>query len=507
VPALDKAAVVGVVGAGTMGAGIAQVAAQAGHAVLLTDSVAGAVERGLGDIAAGLDRLVEKARMARDQRDAVLGRVRAVAGLEDLAPARLVVEAVTEDLSVKRALFAALESIVAADVVLASNTSSLSITALAAGLTHPGRVIGMHFFNPPPLMPLVEVISGRASAAVAVETVFATARAWGKQPVHVRSTPAFIVNRVARPYYGEAFRLLDEGWADIATIDTLLREAGGFRMGPFELIDLIGLDVNLAVTRSVHAAFFGDPRYAPSLTQQDYVDAGWLGRKSGRGFYDYAPGAAKPKAAEAELGPRPDAVLIEGDLGPAEALVGLWRAAGIPLTRDEAGGRGPAIICHDAVLMPTDGRPASLRAAHPHENLVLFDLALDYATAPRLALAPAEGATAAARAAAAGLFQAAGKRVSEIADAPGMVVMRTVAMLVNEAAEVVQRGVAEPSAVDTAMRLGVNYPLGPLAWADSLGPGRMLEVLDHLADFYREDRYRAAPLLRLNARGGRRFHQ
>ncbi|HKO07851.1 MAG TPA: 3-hydroxyacyl-CoA dehydrogenase NAD-binding domain-containing protein, partial [Alphaproteobacteria bacterium] len=285
--ALAKEATVAVVGAGTMGGGIAQVAAAAGHEVLLFDAIEGAAERARTAIGNALKRLVERGRMTAGAREALLGRIKVSTDLAQLAPARLVIEAILEELEAKRLLFKRLEDILAEDAILASNTSSLSITALAAGLRRPGRVCGMHFFNPPPLMPLVEVVSGLASDPAVAEAVAATARAWGKEPVHATSTPGFIVNRVARPFYGEALRLLEEGCADFATIDALVREAGGFRMGPFEVMDLVGQDVNWAVTNAVFAAYFYDPRYKPSLRQKEMVAAGLLGRKSGRGWYSY----------------------------------------------------------------------------------------------------------------------------------------------------------------------------------------------------------------------------
>ena len=505
--AIAEGARIAVVGAGTMGSGIAQVAAAAGHPVMLFDVAEAAVERAQEAIARGLARAVERGRIDQRERAATLARIRPTGSLADAADAALVVEAVAEDLDVKHGLFRELETIVAPDAVLASNTSSLSITALAANLAHPGRVVGMHFFNPPPLMALVEVVSGLATDAAVADAVFDLAQRWGKSPVHARSTPGFIVNRVARPFYGEALRLLDEGAADIATIDALLREAGGFRMGPFELIDLIGLDVNLAVSKSVHAAFHGDPRYTPSIIQQDYVDGGRLGRKSGRGFYDYADGATKPEPATAPEGTAPEAVLIEGDLGPAQGLADAIARAGLPVSRDDAGPAGPMLVLDGAALALTDGRLAAERAREARHPLVLFDLALDYGSCTRVALAPAPDADPNALARACGLFQALGKRVSLIADSPALVVMRTVAMLANEAADAVLRGVCDAAAVDVAMRMGVNYPLGPLAWADAVGPARVLAVLDNLARLYGEDRYRASLKLRQLVAAGGRFHE
>ncbi len=282
--ALAKDSIVAVIGAGAMGAGIAQIAALHGHRVQLHDTRLGAGDAAKRGIAEALDKQVERGRIARADADAALGRIATVVTLPDVCVAQLVVEAIVEDLAAKRELLERVENVVEDTCIVASNTSSLSITALAAGMKRPGRIVGMHFFNPAPLMPLVEVVSGLATSTVVAETVFATAQAWGKTPVYATSTPGFIVNRCARPYYAEGLRLLAERAADVATLDAVLREAGGFRMGPFELIDLIGLDVNLAVTKSVWAAYFHDPRYAPSVLQEERVTAGFFGRKSGRGF-------------------------------------------------------------------------------------------------------------------------------------------------------------------------------------------------------------------------------
>ncbi|MBL26213.1 MAG: 3-hydroxyacyl-CoA dehydrogenase PaaC [Rhodospirillaceae bacterium] len=506
-PSIAKDVTVGVIGAGTMGAGIAQVAAAAGHPVLLYDIAEGAAERGKQGIAKILARSVERGRIDTGERDATLGRITLAATLADMAPAGLVIEAVLEDLDVKRMLFGEVEGLVADDAILASNTSSLSITAIAAEFRRPERCVGMHFFNPAPILPLVEVVSGFKTDRAVAETVFATAEAWGKKPVHARSTPAFIVNRVARPFYGEGLRILGEGIADVPTVDAVITESGGFRMGPFTLLDLVGIDVNFAVTQSVYNAFFQDPRYQPSIIQREYVEAGLLGRKSGRGFYDYAEGAEKPAPRTAPTASRPEAVVIEGDLGIAEPLVGLIEAAGLPLYRDKQGSDvDPAIILDDVVLRLCDGRTATERDAEDVRELVLFDLALDYATCSRIAVAPADRAPDHAIAVAVGFFQALGKQVSVIDDGPGMIVTRTVCMLANEGADAVQKGVCDAAAVDTAMRMGVNYPQGPCAWADALGAGHVVTVLDNMARTYGEDRYRASPLLRRLAQSGRRFH-
>ncbi|MCG8426177.1 MAG: 3-hydroxyacyl-CoA dehydrogenase NAD-binding domain-containing protein, partial [Chromatiales bacterium] len=285
--ALDKSKTVAVIGAGTMGAGVAQVAAAAGHTTLLFDTNAEAIERGIAGISKGLNRLVERGKMDEQQRDAILANLHPVTELEQLAPATLVIEAIIEDLATKQSLFRQLEDICGEETILATNTSSLSVTAIAAKLQRPGNLVGMHFFNPAPIMKLVEVVSGITTNKTVAEKVYDTSLAWGKHAVYAKSTPGFIVNRVARPFYAEGLRALEEGAADAATLDAIMRESGGFRMGPFELMDLIGHDVNYAVTCSVFDAYYNDPRFLPSLTQKELVDGGLLGRKSGRGFYNY----------------------------------------------------------------------------------------------------------------------------------------------------------------------------------------------------------------------------
>jgi 3-hydroxybutyryl-CoA dehydrogenase len=260
---LPSQTIIAVVGAGAMGAGIAQVAAVAGHPVRLLDNRPDVAARAVAGIRAQLMKLAEKGRLTAADAAAAGMRLIPAHEIANLAGAGLVVEAIVEDLAEKQALLADLEGIVGRDCILGTNTSSISVTAIGAALRHPERLAGLHFFNPAPLMALVEVVSGLATDPAVAETLFATAAAWGKTPVHAKSTPGFIVNRIARPYYAEALRLVQEGAADCATIDAVMRETGGFRMGPFELMDLIGLDVNFAVTRSVWRAFFHDPRFLP----------------------------------------------------------------------------------------------------------------------------------------------------------------------------------------------------------------------------------------------------
>jgi 3-hydroxybutyryl-CoA dehydrogenase len=295
---------VGVIGAGAMGRGIAQVAASAGHGVVLADANAGVVQQARSAIGKALARDVEKQRRSQADADAVLARIADAGdvgrGYDAFHSCGLVIEAVVERLDVKQALFTALEKVVAPDAVLGTNTSSLSVAAIAGACSRPERVIGIHFFNPAPVMPLVEIVPAITSDPTITERVTSLVAGWGKTTVVATDTPGFIVNRVARPFYGESLRQLEEGIADVATIDWAMRELGGFRMGPFELMDFIGNDVNYAVTRSVFESFFYDPRYAPALTQQRLVEAGLYGRKRDRGYYDYREGATKPEPVKDE---------------------------------------------------------------------------------------------------------------------------------------------------------------------------------------------------------------
>jgi 3-hydroxybutyryl-CoA dehydrogenase len=300
---LDRATRIGVLGSGAMGSGIAQVAAVAGHPVVLADVSEAALERAVAGIRKGLDRDVEKGRRTAGEVAAILGRIStdAVDGhYAAFEGCGLVIEAILEDLAVKQHAFTAIEGAVGPAAVLATNTSSLSVTAIAAACQHPERVLGVHFFNPAPVMPLVEIVGGHATDPVRTAEVRALVDGWGKTTVLAADTPGFIVNRVARPFYGEALRLLEEGVADHATIDWAMRDIGGFRMGPFELMDLIGNDINYAVTRSVFESFAYDPRYRPSLVQKRLVDARLFGRKAGRGYYDYRAGAPAPEPVRDE---------------------------------------------------------------------------------------------------------------------------------------------------------------------------------------------------------------
>jgi 3-hydroxybutyryl-CoA dehydrogenase len=494
-----------VIGAGIMGSGIAQVAAQAGHPVQLYDTRPGAAEQARTKLAATFDGLVNKGRLKADDAAATLARISAVTTLHEARGAGLVVEAIVEDLAAKRALFGELETLLDDNAVLATNTSSISVTAIGGGLKRPQRLVGMHFFNPVPLMKLVEVVSGLQTDPAVADAIFRLAQAWGKTAVHAKSTPGFIVNRIARPYYAEALALLQEQAATPAVLDACLRSAG-FRMGPCELMDLIGHDTNFAVTNSVYEANFYDKRYVPSGVQREMVAGGLLGRKSGRGFYSYPEGAATLPVARHAAPNSGGEVTVHGKGPLADHLAEAATTALLPQ------GWGPArqpdsiwtgLAIDGARLVLTDGRCASeLAHAMACPDLAVFDRLPFPAGSPgpangsALAYAVAEQAGAAWRQQAPAWLAALGHAPQLVADAPGLVVARTLAMLVNEAADAVHQGVCTPEGADAAMKLGVNYPAGPFEWLAGWDAAGVCGVLGALDTFYRGERYRISPWLR-----------
>jgi 3-hydroxybutyryl-CoA dehydrogenase len=498
--------VIAVVGSGAMGSGIAQIAATAGHTVQLYDSREGAAEKAIHSIRAVFARLVEKGKMTEADAQATAERLQVVSSLNALSNAQLVIEAIVENLSAKQTLFADLEKIVSDTCLLATNTSSISVTAIGAHLRLPERLVGMHFFNPVPLMALVEIIRGLATDETVANTAFALGQLWGKKSVHTTSTPGFIVNRVARPYYAEALRVATEQGATPATLDAIMREAGGFRMGPFELMDMIGHDVNFAVTSSVFQAYFNDPRFTPSLLQQELVNAGFLGKKTGRGFYRYGDNIPAPVVHTEPEQACPNTITVNTDTDMGATIAQRLSGVGI-VTQQAPKGAQFIMQCGDTTVFLTDGRTATRIAAEMHDpNIVLVDLVGDLHSAKRVALCPAKQCQATAYAQVVGVFQKGGWQVSTLNDVAGMIVMRTVAMLANEAADAVNQGVCSSEAVDIAMQKGVNYPRGPLAWADAIGINTIASVLKNMADTYGEDRYRVSPLIQQKLYTGETFH-
>ncbi len=485
-----------------MGAGIAQVAAQAGHQVWLHDAREGAAADAKKKLSTTLEGLVAKGKLEAAAASAALERIVPIKALDEAKDARLVIEAIVENLNVKRQLLRDLEATMRSDAILATNTSSISVTALANGLRHPGRLVGMHFFNPVPLMKLVEVVSGLHTEPAVAEAIFELSKRWNKVPVHTKSTPGFIVNRIARPYYAESLALLLEQAATPQVLDACLR-AAGFRMGPCELMDLIGHDTNFAVTNSVYEANFYDKRYVPSLVQKELVDGGLLGRKNGRGFYRYPEGPpALPVAVHAAPGTA-RAITVHGD---GEVANELEAAAELAL---ESQGWGPArkrdsdywvgVEVDGVRLMMTDGRSAQQVVADTGvKQVVIFDriVSVPPPTGMALAFALPPSAPETMQAFAASWLAALGFSPQHVADTPGLIVGRTLGMLINEAADAVHQGVCDEAAADAAMKLGVNYPAGPFEWLSKWSAKEVVALLDRLDVQYRGERYRASPWLR-----------
>ena len=491
---------IGVVGAGTMGAGIAQLAAAAGARTVLHDPVDDARQRGLAQIADGLERWRSKGRLEREP-----GAVAAVEELGGLADCGLVIEAAPERLELKRELFASLSAI-APGAVLASNTSSIPITAIAGAAADPARVVGMHFFNPPPVMRLLEVIAGIDSSPEALDVARATGRAMGKEVIDATDGPGFLVNRCNRPFGLEALKLLQERVADVETIDAIAR-AAGFRMGPFELQDLVGIDVGYEVSLSFHDLSFGEPRWRPSPLSARMVAAGRLGRKSGRGWYEYPrergedPEAAVPAGGEDRL------VVVAGEVAVAHELRALASRAGfdardqdevegdVPWLLIDAGAdpEGPALQGGPVALLCADG---SLHGLDGGGGAVGFHVLPPLEGAPIVELTRGEGTVALAAERTEAFFAALGLRTAWVADAPGLVLGRIVAQLVNEACFAVSEGVGTRGDVDVGMVLGLNHPRGPFAWCEAIGAEHLLAILDGLRIELGEERYRASPLLR-----------
>lgn len=496
---------VAVVGAGTMGAGIAEVVARSGHPVRLLDARDGAPAEAVSAIRRRLERDAERGRLPRELAGAAAARLHPVGSVADLAGCTLVVEAVAENLDAKRRVLAAAEDVVGEDAMLATNTSSISVTAIGSGLRHPERLVGLHFFNPAPRMELVEVVRGDVTARKVVDAAADLVRTWGKTPVVCAPTPGFVVNRIARPFYGEALQLVEMRAASPATIDAVLREAGGFPMGPFELADLIGQDVNLTVTRSVWERTFHDPRYAPTVWQQRLVDAGRLGRKTGRGAYAYGPDGscldAEPATAPRRRSPA-EVELVDDDFGVMAPFLDRIEAGGVTVVRSTSGSGDEMVddlpgmrLPSGGLLRVTDGSTARSWDLDAPGGVVLLDWAHDPVTCTRVALMAPRNVDPAVLDAAIGVCQAAGAEVSVIGDVAGGIVARTVSMLVNEAVDLVARGEATATDVDVAMLLGTGYPSGPLEWGDRVSALRVASVLGELDEEISTGRYRISPRL------------
>ena len=482
---------IAIVGCGVMGQGIAQIGAQAGCRVLMFDTRLGAADMAKTAIGGALTKLVERGRLKPDHAKATTDRLAPIATLTELAGAHVVIEAIVEALDAKRALVGELETVVGQDCLIATNTSSLSVTAIAAAAKHPERVAGFHFFNPVPLMKVVEVIDGALTAPWVAPALTALAQRMGHRPVHAKDTPGFLVNHAGRGYGTEALRILSESVADVATIDAILKGACGFRMGPFELLDLTGLDVSHPVMESIYRQFYEEPRFRPSPITAQRLAAGLLGRKAKRGFYDYATDATP--AAPRSAGALPDSAWIADGFNH-DAITKIVATAGVPLASQAS-----AALC----ILPLFGEDASTathRLGLDAKRCVGIDALFGLDSHRTLVATPA--ADGPSRTAALTLFTADGKAASVIADSPGGVAQRVLATIVNIASDIAQQRIATPADIDAAVTLGLGYPQGPLAWGDAIGPRNILHILETLLAITGDPRYRPSLWLRRRAQLG-----
>jgi 3-hydroxybutyryl-CoA dehydrogenase len=485
---------VGVVGAGAMGRGIAQMVAQAGSAVVLFDVSHQASQAAQAAVCAQWDRMVSKTKCTPDQHLRWMAALTTAQDLSELAGCDLIIEAIVERLDIKRDLFAELETLVDDNAVLATNTSSLSVTAIAAGLKRPQRMAGYHFFNPVPLMRVVEVIAGIKTAPAVCAQLDALTRAMGHTPVRAQDTPGFIVNHAGRAYGTEALRIVGESVADFATIDRILRDQAGFRLGPFELMDLTALDVSHPVMESVYNQYYQEPRYRPSVITAQRLAGGIVGKKAGEGFYAYTDGLAQV--------PSEPATPVVSDLPPVwvspkaarrQELYQLLKNLGANIeTASAPSSQALILVAPLGMDVTTIAAVERLDAS----RVMGIDLLLPDEATKRRVLATNPATRADMRDAAHALFARDGKAVSVIKDSGGFVTQRVLSAIVNIASDMCQQGVCTPADLDLAVALGLGYPKGPLAWGDWLGPTNVLETLFNLQTVYGDPRYRPSPWLR-----------
>ncbi|MFM6986096.1 MAG: 3-hydroxyacyl-CoA dehydrogenase [Hydrogenophaga sp.] len=485
---------VGIVGTGAMGRGIAQMAAQAGSQVMLFDVQPGAAEAAQTALADTWGKLAAKGRLTPGQQAQYEARVDVARTLDQLGACDLVVEAIVEKLDVKQRLFSELEAIVPPEAVLATNTSSLSITAIGAALKSPHRLAGYHFFNPVPLMRVVEVIAGLKTAPQVCQRLTDYAHQFGHTPVSAQDTPGFIVNHAGRGYGTEALRVASERVADFATIDRILRDQMGFRLGPFELMDLTALDVSHPVMESIYRQYYEEPRYRPSVITAQRLAAGVIGRKVGEGFYDYSGGVAHVPAdpAPPEVSSLPP-VWVSPKAARRAELYQLLKQWGAGIETAQAPSSAALILVAPLGLDVTT--MAAVERLDPSRT-VGIDMMLEDAATQRRVLATNPATRPDMRDAAHALFAQDGKPVSMIRDSGGFVTQRVVATIVNIAADMCQQGICSPKDLDVAVTLGLGYPMGPLAMGDRIGPTNVLEILFNLQTVYGDPRYRPSPWLR-----------
>ena len=481
---------VGVVGAGAMGRGIAQVLAQCGCRVHLYDANTAAIDAAIASIAEVLGKQVVKGKLDAARRDATLARIAPAHALGKLAPCALVVEAIVENLDAKRALFHQLENIVDADAVLASNTSSLSVTAIASQCAHPERVAGWHFFNPVPLMKVAEIIDGLATDREVGDALMGLTTRLGHTPVRAKDTPGFVVNHAGRGYTTEALRIVGEGICDFIDVDRVMREAAGFRLGPFELMDLTALDVSHPVMEAIYRQFYDEPRFRPSVITAQRLAGGRLGRKSGGGFYPYGEHAAPIVEPRAPIALPASVWISRAHPDTHGELTWLLQKMGATVETE-------ALPSDDALIvvapLGSDATTSALEQGLDPERTVAIDTLVPLALRRTLMTTPVTRPE--VRDEAHGLFASDGVPVTVIGDSPGFIAQRILATIVNIACDIAQQKIASPTDIDLAVRLGLNYPNGPLAMGDALGPMKLLTILRAMQDFYGDPRYRPSPWL------------
>lgn len=485
---------VGIVGAGAMGRGIAQIAVQAGSEVRLFDTQIDAARTAQHAVGTQWDKLCEKGRLAGEQVAAYKSRLLCVHALSDLAGCDLIIEAVIERLDVKTNLFAELEAMVRPGTVLATNTSSLSVTAIAAGLKRPEQFVGFHFFNPVPLMKVVEVIAGLKTSPRVCADLAAYARQMGHTPVQAQDTPGFIVNHAGRGYGTEALRIVSEGVTDFATIDRILKDQIGFKLGPFELMDLTALDVSHPVMESVYRQYYEEPRYRPSVITAQRLAGGLLGKKVGEGFYRYEAGVAQisPEPPVPEVNEMPP-VWVSPRASRRAELLQLLKNLGARIETAAA----PSTMALTLVApLGFDITTVAVVERLDPARTIGIDMLVDDTTTRRRVLATNPATRTDMRRAAHALMARDGKAVSVIRDSGGFVTQRVVATLVNIASDICQQGICSPADLETAVTLGLGYPKGPLAMGNLYGPTNMLEVLFNMQTVYGDPRYRPSPWLR-----------
>ncbi|WP_308907791.1 3-hydroxyacyl-CoA dehydrogenase [Pseudomonas canadensis] len=493
----DTLNTMGLVGTGVMGAGIAQIAAQAGVVVHLFDAREGAAQSARDNLSGTFAKLVGKGKISQAAMEAALANLRVAEAIDDLSDCDLVVEAIVENLDAKRGLLQQLEGIVSPTCILATNTSSLSVTAIATGCQHPERVAGLHFFNPVPLMRVVEVIDGLATAPKVGDALLALAARIGHRGVRAKDTPGFIVNHAGRAYGTEALKMLDEGIAERGDIDRILRDGAGFRMGPLELLDLTGLDVSHPVMESIYNQFYQEPRYKPSPLTRQMLVAGRLGRKTGHGFYQYENGqlinGPQPQPVPT-VNPQPPVWIATENSEDYERLSALVIKLGAHL--EHAAQPSPEALC---LLAPygRDATSACVRFDTDPARTLSIDLLTDLSRHRTLMQNPLTSP--AMRDAAHALLAADGVGVTVIGDSVGFVAQRTLAMVVNLACDIAQQRIASVEDIDQAVQLGLGYLKGPLAWGDALGPRRILTILQRMSELTHDPRYRPSPWLRRRA--------